>query len=192
MNETSTLDELVQAVQSGPRYREIFPDLVRRVSAQELAKGRSWKETVKAVRNKLHQVGGAYQEAGIHYEKALSELEQLPHDRRDPVVQAYCLGVLRQHASTRERLLVLEDFYEQTLASIAPVRSVMDLACGLNPLCLPWMPISEQAPYYACDIYLDQVEFINRFFTHTRQAGEAFLCDLTGTVPVRTSSWPCC
>ncbi len=59
------LDELVAAVLAGPRYRPISGEMVRRIAAQELEKGRSWKETIKATRNKLHQVGGAYQEAGI-------------------------------------------------------------------------------------------------------------------------------
>ena len=56
------LDALVKAVRAGARYRQIDPSLVRRIASQELAKGRSSKDAFKETRNKLHQVGGAYQE----------------------------------------------------------------------------------------------------------------------------------
>lgn len=172
------LDELVAAVQAGPHYRPISRELVRRIAAQELEKGRSWKETIKATRNKLHQVGGAYQEAGIDYPHWLSELDGLPRSLEDPQVRDFCRRVMQQHASTRERLPILEDFFAQALAPVAPVHSLLDLACGLNPLALPWMPLAEGARYEACDVYSDMVAFINRFFTHVGQPGSADLCDL--------------
>ena len=40
-----------------------------------MAKGRNAKETVKAVRNKLHQVGSAYQEKQIDYAQLKIDLE---------------------------------------------------------------------------------------------------------------------
>ena len=47
------------------------------------------------------------------------------------------------HSSTRERLPILEQFYARALADIPPARVVLDLACGLNPLALAWMPLGE-------------------------------------------------
>jgi 16S rRNA (guanine(1405)-N(7))-methyltransferase len=90
---------------------------------------------------------------------------------------------MRHHASTRERLGILETFYTTTLAAIGPVRSVLDVACGLNPLALPWMPLAVGPTYYACDIYADMVEFLNGFFAIAGVAGQAQVCDLIAGPP---------
>jgi 16S rRNA (guanine(1405)-N(7))-methyltransferase len=177
------LDELVAAVRAGARYRHISPELVRQVGAQELAKGRKLKEAVKATRNKLHQVGGAYQEEGIDYARGIAELDHLPPDTQDPAMRDFCRRMLAQHASTRERLPILDEFYQHILSPLGPIESVLDLACGLNPLARAWMPLQPDTAYYACDIYADMIEFLNRFFIHTGQKGEAFLCDLVQQVP---------
>lgn len=179
------LEEIIAEVRSAAKYRAIHPGLVRRIAAQELAKGRKVKETVKAVRNKLHQIGGAYQEAPIDYTKLSVELETLPASLEDPALRAFCHRALQQHVSTRERLPILEQLFSQALAPLAPVTSLLDLACGLNPLALPWMPLAPDAPYYACDIYGDQVDFLNRFFAHVARPGKAGLCDLTAELPTQ-------
>jgi 16S rRNA (guanine(1405)-N(7))-methyltransferase len=67
------------------------------------------------------------------------------------------------HASTRERLPILDQFYATVLAGLPPPRTVLDLACGLNPLSIPWMPLAENAEYYAVDIYEDMIGFLGDF-----------------------------
>jgi 16S rRNA (guanine(1405)-N(7))-methyltransferase len=186
MPDDTLLEELIQAVCTGARYQDISVELVRRVAVQELARGRSFKEAVKATRSKLHQVGGAYQETAIPYPQLLAELQALPCDPADPDLQAFCRKVLRLHASTRERLPLLERFFAETLASIAPVQSVLDLASGLNPLALPWMPLAPEAPYYACDIYADMLAFVSRFLIHTGRPGAAEVCDLVQGPPAHS------
>jgi 16S rRNA (guanine(1405)-N(7))-methyltransferase len=183
LTSTDDLDELVAAVRAGTHYRHIHPELIRQVGAQELSKGRKFKEAVKATRNKLHQVGGAYQEKGIDYGRALLELEQLPPDLYDPAVQAFCRRMMEQHASTRERLPILDDFYREILSPLGSIESVLDVACGLNPLARAWMPLQPDTVYYACDIYADMIAFLNRFFTQMNLPGEAWLCDLVQQAP---------
>jgi 16S rRNA (guanine(1405)-N(7))-methyltransferase len=178
------LDELVDAVRAGARYREIQVDLVRRIGAQELAKGRSFKDAVKETRNKLHQVGGAYQETPPDYARLSAELETLALEPE--TLREFCRRAMLSHASTRERLPYLEEFYAPLRARLGEVDSILDLACGLNPLALPWMPLAAGGAYYACDIYADMVAFLNRFFNRLGAPlvrGEASLCDLTAVVP---------
>ena len=67
MNHPVDVDSLVQSVRSTPKYATINVELVRALVEQELAKGRNSRETVKAVRSKLHQIGGAYQQTPIDY-----------------------------------------------------------------------------------------------------------------------------
>jgi 16S rRNA (guanine(1405)-N(7))-methyltransferase len=182
MEEIPLLDQLVEAVRAGARYGAITPSLVRRIAAAELAKGRSFKDAIKATRNKLHQVGGAYQETRIDYLTFTRTLETLSAGD-PPQLKEFCLKVMAQHTSTRERLPVLERFYTECLAPLRPVQSVMDLACGLNPLALPWMPLAEGSLYYGCDIYADMIDFLNLFLKRLGRDGGIEACDLTAGIP---------
>jgi 16S rRNA (guanine(1405)-N(7))-methyltransferase len=154
------LDRLVTSILDSPKYRPIHRDLVKRLAAQELAKGRSPKETLKAVKNKLHQVAGAYLERPPNYTAWLEELRQLSGSGSQAGLRAACRQMMQAHASTRERLPILERFYAETLAGLPPIRSVLDVACGLNPLAIPWMNLSPGAEYAAFDIYTDMMEFL--------------------------------
>lgn len=183
MADRQRVDELISEVLSSGKYRQISVDLVRRVSTAELEKGRGWKDTVKAVKNKLHQVGGAYLDPAPNYAKWLGELTALSSERDDPALRAFCREAMRQHASTRERLPILDDFYTRSLAGLGPLHSVLDLACGLNPLAIPWIPLAPGATYTACDIYADLVDFLGQFLAHLGMTGQAQVCDLTQTVP---------
>ena len=152
------LQKLVQAVSSSAKYRQVSPDLIQYIGQRELAIRPSWKAAVKATKNKLHQVGGAYQVTKINYAQALAMLRETagsPTEFRES-----CRQVMSWHVSTRERLPILEYFYSDILQDVGPIHTVMDLACGLNPLAWPWMPFDEQVQYLAYDIYADAMHFI--------------------------------
>ena len=104
-------------------------------------------------------------------------------DLSEPVVRDFILKTLPAHASTRERIPILPRFFAEVLADIEPVHSVLDLACGLNPLAIPWMPLAEGFRYTACDIYMDMTGFLNSFFQKFKIDGEAIACDLTQEIP---------
>ncbi len=177
-----SLSSLVAAVRSGRSYRAIVPALVARIGRGELAKGRKIPEAVKATKRKLHQVAGAYLDMGVRYERWLEEL------RRGAEVgelRQACAQVMRYHASTRERLPVLDSFYTTLLEGLPPVRSVLDVGCGLNPLALPWMPLAPEAEYVAYDIYEDMAAFLNAFFALAPVQGKAEALDITGLAPTK-------
>jgi 16S rRNA (guanine(1405)-N(7))-methyltransferase len=175
------LDDLINAVLDSPKYRTICVDLVRRIGLRELESRRNFKESVKATRNKLHQVAGAYFESKPDYAGWTAQLEQTAGDSEQ--LRSACLSIMRRHASTRERLGILEQVYATTLANIPPVHSILDVACGLNPLAHAWMPLAPDATYYACDIYSDMIDFLNTFFTLASVPGNAFVCDLISHPP---------
>jgi 16S rRNA (guanine(1405)-N(7))-methyltransferase len=176
---------LADQVQATAKYAAIDPDFVRLLVEREIPRNRNAKEVVKAVRNKLHQVGGAYQENPIGYTQWSAWLETLPADLHDPQTLDFCRGMLAEHASTRERLPYLERFFSETLAAVQPIHSLLDLACGLNPLALPWLPLQAGAEIRVCDIYRDLAAFLNDYFRHFGLDGQAASCDLTRTVPSR-------
>jgi 16S rRNA (guanine(1405)-N(7))-methyltransferase len=90
---------------------------------------------------------------------------------------------MRAHASTRERLPILDQFYETVFSRLPPVASVLDVACGLNPLALPWMPLAPGASYHAVDIYLDMMDFLGSFFAAAGVPGETYAADVIETPP---------
>jgi 16S rRNA (guanine(1405)-N(7))-methyltransferase len=177
------LENLVEQVRKGDRYREIDVNLIRSIGRRELRDRRKIREAVKATRAKLHQVGGAYLETRPGYPVWMDELEHLPADRNALELKNFCIKTMHSHASTHERLPILDTFFSTTLSGITPIQSVLDLACGLNPLALPWMPLDGSVPYFACDIYNDMVKFLSGFFAHLKQNGRVWQCDLSETVP---------
>lgn len=176
----SDLARLVAAVQASAKYRHLAPALIASIGAGELQKGRSWKEAVKATKNKLHQVAGAYFPERPAYARDLSALAQA----ETPEARAgVCRAIMAQHASTRERLPILDRFYATLFADLPPITSLLDLACGLNPLARAWMSLPPDAVYYACDIFQDQVDFLNACFARLETPGAAMVCDLLSAVP---------
>lgn len=185
MTDLELVERVVRIVTSAAKYAPIDEGLVRALAEAELAKGRREKEAVKAVRNKLHQIGSAYQETPIDYTQLKIELDCLPRDLSSPELHAFCLKTMSLHTSTRERLGFLESFYREALAGLGPIHSLLDLACGLNPLTLPWLPLAEDARIEVCDIYADMAEYLGAFFSHTGLNGRAFTCDLIHQLPDR-------
>ena len=179
----AALNFLISNVQSSKKYRAITPDLVRQLCQDALEKGLTDKSAVKTVRNKLHQVGGAYFKRKINYEDAAQTLADLPKDLHADHTRLFCRQLMEMHASTAERLTILPDFFHTCLAPIAPIRDILDLACGLTPLAVPWMPLAEGCKYQCCDIYLDMMGFLQSFFEHFQIDGTAYSCDLSGAIP---------
>ena len=80
-------------------------------------------------------------------------------------VEQVCQTILAQHASTHERLPILEAFLpSEYLNFTGKPDIILDLACGLNPLALPWMGLPATVQYHAYDLHQPRVKMINRFF----------------------------
>lgn len=177
------LEKLVATVLTSSKYKDVSADLVRSVGLRELAKRSSLKEAVKATKNKLHQVGGAYLADKEDYPGWLNDLGQLFRSGYQDAFHSYLRKIMHFHASTRERLPILDQFYTTILADLPPIHRVLDLACGFNPLALPWMPLAEPVEYYAYDIYQDMLTFLARFMTLMQVQGQAQVCDIIQSCP---------
>ncbi|HEX6972451.1 MAG TPA: 16S rRNA methyltransferase [Limnochordia bacterium] len=177
-----SLDRLVAAVAHSPKYRRVATDVVRRVGAQALDRDRRLKEAIKATKNHLHRIGGAYLSGRPAYSAWIEQLSEAGPPATE-AFKAKCRTILAQHASTRERLPLLERFYTVLFAPSAPVRSIIDIGCGFNPLSAPWMPLAPGATYHAFDMYHDLAEFLNRFFRLVSLRGQAHACDVIRACP---------
>ena|SRR2546421_3095763 len=177
---------LVDAVQASTKYGDISQELITRIGAQELAKRRSAKEALKATKNKLHQVGGAYFDAREQYTQWLNELKLAARSNKREQLLDLCTTIMTYHASTRERIPILAQFYAQIFNELPPISSVLDIACGLNPLALPWMPLPEQGvAYYAYDIYHSMMDFLQEWLATIHIQGDAQVCDVLQACPTQ-------
>ncbi len=174
------LDALVATVRASAKYRFVSADLVRQIGARELASRGSLKEAVKAAKNKLHQVAGAYLDRTPRYDRWLEELRAASGG---DALRRVCAGLMSRHASTLERLPVLDAFYRAIFAAIPTPRRVADLACGLNPLAIPWMGLPAGVEYYAADIYDDMMAFTQAFFSIAGVNGIAESRDVLSAPP---------
>jgi len=175
------LATLVAAVQAGASYRSIAVGVIERVGRESLQRYPSLKAAIKATKTRLHQMIGAYTEDRPPYRQWLAELQQAA----DEVARkAVCRRLLAGHASTRERLPVLEHLYPACFGDSPPQR-VLDVGCGLHPLAVPWMHLPPNAYYAAYDIDTALCAFLHEALPLLGVRGEAAICDLMlGPPPV--------
>lgn len=174
---TSPVDEIVARVQASAKYRSVCERTIRRIAGEEWDKRGQLKQALKATRSRLHQVHGAY-ESDVDYERAYRSLQGAYAQGTEEAVRAACARLLSLHTSTRERLPILGPFYAQVYAHTGLPRTLLDLACGLNPLSTPWMGLGAGATYHAYDIDVERVAFLNRCLDLAGMGGGARLQDV--------------
>src|SRR6266567_8963294 len=86
----SQLDQLVDAVLASRNYKHISRDFIEVLGSLELEKRSNLKEAIKATRNKLHQVGGAYIEGEAHYTSWIGQLQQAAVNGDDDQLKRAC------------------------------------------------------------------------------------------------------
>lgn len=176
---SEALETLITAVLASGKYAQLAPDFVRAVATDQLRRYPKHKDALKATKNKLHQVAAAYFDGKFAYTRWLAQLAQTPPAER----RAACRAIMAQHASTRERLPILDDLFAALIAKLPPIRSVLDIACGLNPLCVLWLP--DLVRYDAYDLYYDLADFLNGFFGVIGVQGAAHAQDVLGNPPTQ-------
>lgn len=179
--DASPVGRLVAEVRQSAKYRAICPALIASLGERELAQS-SLREAVKTVKRKLHQVGAAYALQPMRYTAWLQALTAAQAQGEESL-RAVCRQIMAAHASSRERLSILDRFYAEALAPLGPLDSVLDVACGLNPLAAPWMPLAPGARYVAYDIYTDLMPFLQGFMDLIGLHGEALALDVLRDLP---------
>jgi 16S rRNA (guanine(1405)-N(7))-methyltransferase len=158
----SLVDEILQS----KKYRDqgLPASTVRSMITAELPNYRSPAAAMKAVRTKLHHVMAPYL-GDPDYPAASQELSVILATGQPEALHVFCEKMLASHASTRERLQILDEFYSRLFAHTGVPNHILDLACGLNPFSLPWMGLPAGANYSAYDIHQPRVDLINQFLT---------------------------
>lgn len=172
------MEDLITEIQASRKYRslELPESTLRDLVAQEQARGRSGRDLEKAVREKLHHIVAPYL-GDPDYATAVALLENAFTSGSEQVRSACCL-LLAAHASTRERLPAMDFFYHTLFEVTGLPTTVLDLACGLHPLGLPWMGLPTDVRYLAYDLHKPRIDLINHFFRLSGTQGRAIHQDI--------------
>lgn len=173
------VDQLVQQIQASKKYRDvgIADDTIRDILLTELARQPNRKAALQSAKKKLHEVIALYL-GDPDYSAARAQLDAAFASGDEAAIRAVCIDLLRIHDSTRERLVLLETFYPAIWAITGTPQTVLDIACGLNPLTIPWMDLSPSAHFYAYEIHTPRVDLLNHYLALQDIAGAAMVRDI--------------
>lgn len=125
------------------------------------------RDIEKIVRQKLHNIVAPYLET-VDY-KILAEEVNKFKPTQTLAIEDFSHMMLASHASTRERLPILTDFFARIFSLTGIPKSIIDLACGFNPFALPWMKLPNSTTYHAYDIHQPRVDLLNDYLTLLRR-----------------------
>lgn len=180
----ATADALARRILTSPKYRTLDPEFVRRVAAEAGARFRDRNQALRYAKRKLHQAFGAFVR-GAPAQAVAAAVDSVRSGRAD--LPAAALAAMRTHASAAERADWLVPFYERVAAWCGEPGSVADLACGLNPLAVPWMRLAPDATYWCCEVDADLVASLATLDQVLPVRLTSATCDLVATPPaVRT------
>jgi 16S rRNA (guanine(1405)-N(7))-methyltransferase len=162
--EKTLLEKLMRLILNNRKYRDLnIPrDTVIDLINREAEAGLDEKTIMKNVRKKMHNIIAPYL-GDPDYSEAINRLKTVFQSGNTEEIKQTCVRILNQHASTRERVPYLLNFYQQIFSVCGKPRSILDLACGLNPISLPWMDLPLKAEYFAYDIHAPRINLINEF-----------------------------
>lgn len=158
---TIAIDDVLARVATSRRYRWVAENVVRRLAADEIPRSRNLADAEKRTKRRLHQIFGAYTGQADYTRLLMSIVEA--HTEGPEALRAACRAAMTQHASTRERLAILDEFYERIFAVTGVPGTIIDIACGLNPLALPWMGLAPGCRYTAYDIDSGMLSLVSGF-----------------------------
>lgn len=122
--------QALDALKSSRKYGDLCEDTLERVFLEELQKRKNLKDVDKQTRARLHQITGAFM-TREQLKRARACLDRYAEGDHQALIDALTL-----HASTAERLPVMDELYDRTLNQMGKPTLILDLACGLNPLYL--------------------------------------------------------
>jgi 16S rRNA (guanine(1405)-N(7))-methyltransferase len=177
-----TVEQITEVLAQSKKYKSIDTPMLTRTAQAVIKDSTSLKEAIKLSKRKLHQIITAFG-TDIPYASLTTRFTEAGKEKDSDVNKAICQSIMRFHASTRERIPILEKFYTTLFVDIAPVHSVLDLACGLHPFAFPWMQLAPQATYIACDISSEMMKCIGVCLEQSNLRIQSLVQDITQGIP---------
>jgi 16S rRNA (guanine(1405)-N(7))-methyltransferase len=171
--------ELAKTILASKKYRSLNlpPETVIDLIQNALNRGYKPEKAVDDAREKLHNIIAPYL-GDPDYNQAMNELRRVGFFDTGAAMQAFSLKMLESHASTKERIPELEEFYSTIRSVIGKPSIILDLACAMQPFAHPWMGLPADCRYFAYDLHQPRVDLINQYFNAARINGQAFYGDI--------------
>jgi 16S rRNA (guanine(1405)-N(7))-methyltransferase len=163
MSNEEQVNGLVTAVKQSKKYGNTSEETIRELAEEALRRYKKPKQALKHVRTQLHSIMAPYL-GDPDYEAAKEELTAVFATNDPEQIKTTCQELMVAHLSTRERLPLLDTFYQEIFAVTGKPDSLLDIACGLNPLAFPWMDLPTSTCFYAYDIHEPRIDFLNHYF----------------------------
>jgi len=185
MPDRNPTEEIVAKILAMPKYKNVqMPvETIRALIANCGPGSRGPADLEKRVREKLHNIVAPYL-GDLDYTDATEAFARI---KGDPgAVREFSARALTAHASTRERGPELERLYQslfEEMGMAGKICGVADLACGLHPLGLPFMNLPSGCAYYAYDLHMARVHFLDTFIREQGYAGGCFHRDILLSPP---------
>jgi 16S rRNA (guanine(1405)-N(7))-methyltransferase len=183
--EDGRVDEIARALTKSRRYQTVTPATVRRLARAALVSAQGdMADAVKRTKRGLHEIYGAFLPSSPpSYPALLRQIRAAVAGGDDEAVRSALRRAMSVHASTRERLPQLAEFYEELFRLVPPPAVVRDLACGLNPLAAPWMGLPPDTVYVASDIDARLVSFVDDVLGELGVAHRVGVVDVLDELP---------
>lgn len=159
MEDNKRIADITKRVMRTKKYRPLATETIRHIAACAI-KRHGPKRAEKETKNLLHQTYGAFFPRRPEFAKLAERFFEMLYAGTSAKEAA--LPILALHASTRERIPFLNEFYRRIFAVTGAPHSIIDHACGLNPLTLPWMEdLPANAEYTGYDIDIEEAAGVN-------------------------------
>lgn len=156
------LKGIADKISSSKKYKAVYRKTIERVAVDCLQKY-GQKQAEKKTKNILHQIWGSYYEARPDFKKLLEKIKERAGGGER--VENIFISLFFLHSSCKERKPFLEKFYKEIFSITGYPKTIVDWGCGLNPLSVFWMNLSEETEYFAFDIDKDQQNFLKELFS---------------------------
>jgi 16S rRNA (guanine(1405)-N(7))-methyltransferase len=175
--EDGELEAVVAAIKASRKYRAVGVETIRALVRQAWPEHRKPKAVEKAVRKRLHGIAAGHLGDPDYAELGRALAEALA--RGDAAAErALCEEALGRHLSTRERLPYVAEFYAAIFEHTGVPGTLLDLACGLGPLALPWMALPASTRLLAYDVNEPRVAMLDAWLRARGQPGGAEVRDI--------------
>ena len=159
MQDINLLNQIIDKIAQSKGYTNLSRETISRV-AFLLADKYLDRDLPKEIKNKLHQIWGAFYDGNPNFDKILAKFSEA----KDGEIKHILTQINQLHSSTGERLAIIPDMYEQIFKICKSSKSITEYGCGLNSLNLVLSGFEKKFKYIGYDIDQKEVDFLNSVF----------------------------
>jgi len=182
------MQNMQSEINKSKKYSSVYQPLLERVYREESAKYKKDKEIIKAVKNRLHTIYGAF-----FHENSVKLAENLIDNPDEILSVGMSEKLLSFNTSSKERLPFIRELYQFIFDTVSyeNINTILDIGCGFNPFSLPIMFESKPGlnikSYYAFDIDVNLAKIINKYFVLFDLPQYAGCIDIISEIPSQTA-----